>query len=109
MNKDNLKKVTRCFFSILTLVYSLVLSIFLMVLVVTKMYNNEFLVPIVFKVILLYCVFVCFLLSIVYYVIVFIKNEYYKTKLLLILCANNLLLLLVCFWDPFSLLSFFLG
>ena len=43
MNKDNLKKVTRYFFSILTLVYSLVLSIFLMVLVVTKMYNNEFL------------------------------------------------------------------
>ena len=80
-----------------------------MVLVVTKMYNNEILVPMVFKVILLYCVCVCFLLSIVYYVIVFIKNEYYKTKLLLILCANNLLLLLVCFWDPFSLLSFFLG
>lgn len=41
--------------------------------------------------------------------IAFTKNEYYKTKLLLILCVNDLLLLLVWLWDPFSLLSFFLG
>lgn len=109
MNKANLKKLTRCFFSILTLAYSLVSSVFLMVLVVTKISNNEFLVPIVFKVILLYCLFGCFLLSVVYYVIAFTKNEYYKTKLLLILCVNDMLLLLVWLWDPFSLLSFFLG
>ena len=109
MNKAILKKLTRCFFSILTLAYSLVSSVFLMVLVVTKISNNEFLVPIVFKVILLYCLFGCFLLSVVYYVIAFTKNEYYKTKLLLILCVNDLLLLLVWLWDPFSLLSFFLG
>ncbi len=109
MNKANLKKMTRCFFSIFTLAYSLVSSVFLMVLVVTKISNNEFLVPIVFKVILPYCLFGCFLLSIVYFVIAFTKNEYYKTKLLLILCVNDLLLLLVWLWDPFSLLSFFLG
>ncbi|MBO2526108.1 MAG: hypothetical protein CW341_10520 [Bacteroidetes bacterium] len=109
MNKAILKKLTRCFFSILTLAYSLVSSVFLMVLVVTKISNYEFLVPIVFKVILLYCLFGCFLLSVVYYVIAFTKNEYYKTKLLLILCVNDLLLLLVWLWDPFSLLSFFLG
>lgn len=109
MNKAILKKLTRCFFSILTLAYSLVSSVFLMVLVVTKISNNEFLVPIVFKVILLYCLFGCFLLSVVYYVIAFTKNEYYKTKLLLILCVNDMLLLLVWLWDPFSLLSFFLG
>lgn len=109
MNKAILKKLTRCFFSILTLAYSLVSSVFLMVLVVTKISNNEFLVPIVFKVILLYCLFGCFLLSVVYYVIAFTKNEYYKTKLLLILCVNDMLLLLVWLWNPFSLLSFFLG
>ncbi len=109
MNKDNLKKVTRCFFSTLTLVYSLVSSMFLMVLVVTKISNNEFLVPIVFKVILLYCLVVCFLLSVVYCVIAFTKNEYFKTKLFFFLCVNDLFLLLIVLWDPFSLLSFFLG
>ena len=110
MNKDKFPKANIRFFSRLTIVYTLVSSIFFLVLVVTKISNNESLVPKAFKIILLYLLIVFFFYSVVYFVtILFSKNEFYRLKLLISLCVNDLLLLLVWLWDPFSLLSFFLG
>ena len=109
MNKCTIKKRAKLFFSRLAIVYSLVSIIFYIALIVTKISNKEILVPEVFKIIPLYLLFVCFFLSLIYCVIILINKEFYIPKLLFILCVNDLLLLLVWLWDPFSLLSVFLG
>lgn len=110
MNKDKFHKVTKRFFSRLTIAYTLVSSLFFLVLIVTKVSNNEFLVPKAFKITILYLLTIFFFFSVVYFVtILFAKNEFYRFKLFFLLCLNDLLLLLVWLWDPFSLLSFFLG
>lgn len=109
MGEEKLKEVVKRLFSIYAIVYSIVLIVFFIALIVTKLTNNEFLISFVFKIILLYLVFSFFLISIFYYIMIFAKKEYFKSKILFIIIIDSLLLGLVWLWDPFSLLSFFLG
>ena len=109
MNKSNIKKGTKRFFLRFAIVYSIVSIIFFIALLVTKISNNEMLIPEVTKIMLIHLLFVCLFLSLIYGVVILINKDLYIPKLLFILCVNDLLLLLVWLWDPFSLLSFFLG
>lgn len=108
MREGKLKKTVKHFFSIIAIVYSIVLIVFFIALIVTKLTSDEFLIPIIFKIILLYLVFSFFIFSVFYYIMVIAKKDFSEPKILFILIINNLLTL-VGLWDPFSLVSFFLG
>ena len=54
MGEEKLKEVVKRLFSIYAIVYSIVLIVFFIALIVTKLTSNEFLIPFVFKIILLY-------------------------------------------------------
>jgi hypothetical protein len=89
--------------------YSAVSIIFIVATVFTKVYNNEFLIPLCVKIILLWSEFIFLLVSIIYYITLIWFKELYNTRILLVFILNNIVMCLLFFFDIFSLFSFFLG
>ena len=89
--------------------YSIVSIIFIIATVLTKVYNNEFLIPLYIKIILLWSEFIFLLISIIYYITLIWFKELYSTRILLIFILNNVVMSLLFFFDIFSLFSFFVG
>ena len=106
-------KVIKCILIPVIISYSVGTIIFMTMLIITRIYNNEYLIPINIKAplsaILLWLELICFLISIIYYIThIWIKNLYNK-KIILVFIINNIIFLVFFYFDIFSLFLFFMG
>jgi len=106
--KSNVKTLKYKIFLAIIVFYSISTLIFIFLTVVTKIYNNEFLIPLPIKIVLLWSEFIFFLISFLYFILLIWFRDLYRRSLLLLFILNDIIFFLYYF-DFFSLLSFFLG
>jgi len=109
MKKEKILQILKVSIKILVIANAICLLLFLIAMIATKVADDEFLLPIHLKVILLAMCFYLFIICFCYYFTVIIVRELYSLKFLLTIIIEHVFFIFVFFVDPFDIVPFFFG
>ncbi len=109
MNKEKILRISKSLILISIVANAIVLFLFSIALIATKVAENEIILPTTLKVALLWMIFSLFVICFCYYFIIMIIKELYSLKILLTIIIEQVFLVFVFFVDPFNLVPFFFG